>query len=235
MTTIMIVEHAPNRADGILKHLAEASDKLDCQIWRCYKNTSPPDLKFDALILGGGPMMVEDLVAPYCPFFKNEEILIRKTVEAGIPVWGICLGAQIITHLFGGKVEPRDWVIGWHEVMTTPLGHIDPLFSGTNAFNTFQLHRDHIIEIPPGAISLSTSPKSLHEAFRLGADLNVWASVFHPEIDTEQANIIYRMVPELFTANGVEHATLSPIADGRKQRTRMFNNFSKLIVSKHGS
>jgi len=229
MKSILIVEHAPNRADGILKHLAEASDKLQCHVWRCCNTASPPEVPFDALILSGGPMMVDDLLNGSCRFFRTEQYLVRQTVSRNIPLWGICLGAEILTYLYGGRVEQRDWVIGWHEVTTTAPGLADPLFKGTDVFNTFQLHRDHITAVPDGAVRLSTSPNSEFEAFRLQPDLNVWASIFHPEIDTDQAKYIYDALPTLFTKYGVDRQMLSPSADGRSQRSRMFRNFVSLI------
>jgi GMP synthase-like glutamine amidotransferase len=225
----MVIEHAPNRADGILKHLFECSSNLDLKVWKCYESSDPPTSSFDALVIGGGPMMVEDLVDGKFAFFQNEVEITRQAVAKNVPVWGICLGAQIIAYIYGGKVEHMDWVLGWHDVASTPDGQEDPIFMGVDVFKTFQLHRDHITELPSGANALATSPKSRFEAFRLHPNLSVWGSVFHPEVDIDQAKFIYDSVPSLFESNGVRRTDLSPSADGREQRSQLFTNFAKMI------
>ena len=48
------------------------------------------------LILSGGPSSVYDPEAP---------LPDRAIFELGVPILGICYGAQLLTHFLGGKVE----------------------------------------------------------------------------------------------------------------------------------
>ena len=52
-----------------------------------------------AIISMGGPMNVYE-ESEY-PFLRDETILLRKAIAAGLPVLGICLGAQMIAKASG--------------------------------------------------------------------------------------------------------------------------------------
>ena len=51
------------------------------------------------IIFTGGPNSVYEKDSPVCP---------TEIFELGIPVLGICYGAQLMCHLLGGKVETAD-------------------------------------------------------------------------------------------------------------------------------
>lgn len=65
-----------------------------------------PDLgNFDWLVIMGGPMNVyED---EKYPWLAAEKIFIREAIEGGKVVLGICLGAQLIADVLGGKVRKK--------------------------------------------------------------------------------------------------------------------------------
>ena len=77
-----------------------------------------------ALVVMGGPMSVDDEGAH--PFWTQEKRLIALGLEARIPVLGVCLGAQLLASVLGGRVaRARAREIGWHEVHRKAS---DPLF-----------------------------------------------------------------------------------------------------------
>ncbi|NDE72122.1 MAG: aminotransferase [Actinobacteria bacterium] len=48
----------------------------------------------------------------------SELSLMRHSIERGVPVLGICFGAQMLSHAFGGVVERgKKTEIGWHDVV----------------------------------------------------------------------------------------------------------------------
>jgi GMP synthase-like glutamine amidotransferase len=100
---------------------------------------------------------------------------LREADAAGIPVLGICFGAQALAAAFGGRVEraPRP-EIGWLKVESLEPGVIEP-------GPWLEFHFDRCIA-PPGARVLATSEVCI-QAFTIGGHLAVQ---FHPEVDGDQ-------------------------------------------------
>src|SRR5919109_4359920 len=60
--------------------------------------------KFAGLIVMGGPMGAYDEAAH--PWLGLEKRLIREAVEADLPVWGVCLGAQLLAASLRAEGRP---------------------------------------------------------------------------------------------------------------------------------
>ena len=100
---------------------------------------------------------------------------LRAADGAGIPVLGICFGAQALTVALGGHVEaaPRS-EIGWVTVSTTAPDLIEP-------GPWLEFHGDRCLP-PPGARVLASNEVCV-QAYSLGPHLAVQ---FHPEVDGTQ-------------------------------------------------
>jgi GMP synthase-like glutamine amidotransferase len=142
--------------------------------------TLPDTKKYDALIIMGGSMGVYD--EERFPWLVAEKAHIRAAIDAGKPVLGICLGAQLIAASLGAKVAPHKFKeIGWFPVTMTDAGAAHPLLSGLNPTMTvFHWHGDRF-EIPEGAQHLMSSAACDNQAFVYGK--NVLALQFHLEMD----------------------------------------------------
>ena len=132
------------------------------------------------LILMGGPMSANDDL----PWIPREIAAIREAVLRGIPVLGVCLGAQLIARALGARVYPNaEKEIGWSPVHFTEAAASDPLFHGFSGPETvFQWHAD-TFDLPPGAEHLAWSRACRHQAFRVGR--NVYGLQFHLEVTPE--------------------------------------------------
>ena len=138
---------------------------------------------FDGLVVLGGAMAAwEDDVAAWLP---TERALVASTVEAGVPVLGVCLGGQIMTLACGGTVERAATAeIGLVELSLLPAAGDDPLLGVLPAgVPVGQYHIDTMSTLPDGAVLLASSADCAHQAYRLGD--RAWALQFHPEIDAE--------------------------------------------------
>jgi GMP synthase-like glutamine amidotransferase len=115
------------------------------------------------------------------PFLKIEDFFIKEAIQRGKSILGICLGAQLIAKALGAKVfKAPVKEIGWCNVSLTRIGSIDPLFSKQpKTFTVFQWHQD-TFDIPHRAISIATSARVPHQAFRYGE--NVYGIQFHVEV-----------------------------------------------------
>jgi GMP synthase-like glutamine amidotransferase len=141
---------------------------------------APDPARYDGLIFMGGAMSVNDGL----PYLEREARWIAQAVEAGRPVLGVCLGAQLMAKALGARVY-RNPVkeIGWFEIELTGEGAADPLFAGAAQRETvFQWHGE-TFDLPPGARWLASSPACRHQAFRIGD--SAYALQFHLEVTPE--------------------------------------------------
>jgi GMP synthase (glutamine-hydrolysing) len=132
------------------------------------------------LIIFGGEMNADEVDRH--PYLLTQRDLMRRAVDAGMPVLGICLGAQMLARAFDARVyraPVRE--VGFKRVRVTELGEGDPLLS---AFQTgdrvFQWHED-TFDLPAGADLLAAGDDVPNQAFRLGR--NAWGVQFHFEVD----------------------------------------------------
>lgn len=178
---MLVFQHVPHEILGTLDHLLrDAGFRIRYVNFGRRHDATPDVSRYHGLVVLGGPMNC-DQTAHY-PHLGFEVDAIRKAIDKGLPVLGICLGAQLIARALDADVN-RNGVkeIGWYDVTPTADGGKDPLFShfaGTEKI--FQWHGDRF-EIPRGAVHLAASAACANQAFRYGE--NVYALQFHLEVD----------------------------------------------------
>jgi GMP synthase (glutamine-hydrolysing) len=133
------------------------------------------------VLLGGGFMPDDDERHPFLP---HERSLVGEAIEAGVPLLGICLGAQVLAHVAGGAVTAKSGETerGSCPVRLLPAAADDPLFAGLTGYEELRMiqnHEDSITTLPPRAVHLGTSPACRVQAFRVGTA--AWGVQFHPE------------------------------------------------------
>ncbi|HBF36965.1 MAG TPA: amidotransferase, partial [Firmicutes bacterium] len=83
--------------------------------------------RFDCLIIMGGPMNIYE--AEKYPWLQSEKQFIKEAIDHRKVVLGICLGAQLITDVLGGKVTKNpEGEIGWLPVSFHAAAFQSPLF-----------------------------------------------------------------------------------------------------------
>lgn len=134
--------------------------------------TLPSFCDVDLVVPLGSPWSVYDRTL--APWFDQEVTELRAADQEGVPVLGVCFGAQALAVTHGGSVVRGDACeIGWFEVDSVERDLIEP-------GQWFEYHFD-VIDAPPGARVLATSPRAL-QAFQLRRNLGVQ---FHPEATEE--------------------------------------------------
>ena len=148
----------------------------------------PADL--DWLVVLGGPMGACDLGV--IPWLADEVELMRRCVEAGVPVLGICLGGQLLARVLGAEVRRHTHPeIGWHRVEPTAAGAgsvLQPFFEP--AARVMQWHYD-TFDLPEGAVRLASNEACANQAFSWGE--RCLGLQFHPEMTRQEVQDICRI------------------------------------------
>ncbi|MGO4812673.1 glutamine amidotransferase [Cupriavidus sp. 2MCAB6] len=132
----------------------------------------------DLLVVLGGPIGVYENEA--YPWLDGQIDIIRARLDAGAPMIGVCLGAQLIARAAGARVYPGTREIGWAPVQPTPAGRDSPLAELEAAdWHVLHWHGD-TFDLPAGARLLASTPAVVHQAYAIGQ--HVLALQFHPEV-----------------------------------------------------
>jgi GMP synthase-like glutamine amidotransferase len=161
---------------------------------RLYEDSKLPFIElFDVLIVLGGPMSVHD--EDRHRWLIAEKELIRKALDKGKKVIGICLGAQLIAEVLGASVSLNPVAeIGWYDVTLSEAALKHPLFKDFKAsIPAFHWHGE-TFEIPSQAISIGQSLACKNQGF-LWND-QVLALQFHLEITTAGINALIQHCKE---------------------------------------
>jgi GMP synthase (glutamine-hydrolysing) len=136
---------------------------------------------YDAVISCGGTANTHE--ADVYPWIDEEIALLREALRDGVPVIGLCLGAQLLTKAAGGEVHRCDpSEVGWVEVEANAAAGQDAVLADVpQRFMAMQWHH-YACELPPGAVELARNPTCL-QAFRLGEA--AWGTQFHIEVTRE--------------------------------------------------
>lgn len=140
-----------------------------------------PDEVAGALITGSAAM-VTDRAA----WSERTAEWIRLAMSAGLPMFGVCFGHQLMAHALGGRVDylPGGREIGTQSIELLAPADVDPL-AGTlpKTFRAHTTHEQSVLEPPPGAIVLARSTRDPHQWLRYGP--HAVSSQFHPEFSAD--------------------------------------------------
>jgi GMP synthase-like glutamine amidotransferase len=181
--TALVVTHTESEDPGLLgTWLPEAGLGLKVlEPWR--GDELPASLEgYRALVVMGGPQQAWDDGS--APWLRQTKELIRAAVAAQVPVFGVCLGAQLLAEATGGRVQPgaEGPELGLRLVGKRDAAGSDPLFWDLPLSPAVvQWHWDAVTSLPPGATLLMSSPAYPHQAFRVGEC--AWGIQFHVETD----------------------------------------------------
>jgi GMP synthase (glutamine-hydrolysing) len=133
-----------------------------------------------ALITGSGAMVTERL-----DWSERSAAWLRDAAHAGMPLFGICYGHQLLAHALGGAVDynPVGREMGTVRIERLDAAADDPLFGRhPPVFDAHATHLQTIMRLPEGAVTLARSEKDGCHAFRWGS--STWGVQFHPEFST---------------------------------------------------
>ncbi|PWR74128.1 amidotransferase [Methanospirillum lacunae] len=186
MIQIFSLEHAPHEDPVYITQWLHEK-QINLQPVRLYEGDHFPDVaEVGILLIMGGFMNIYE--EKEFPWLVEEKKFIRKVIDAGKPVLGICLGGQLIADILGEKVtKALHPEYGWHTInRVTPLlesSYVYPerLFAlFPEKVQAFEWHQD-TFAIPEGAVRIYASKLCENQAY-LYHD-RVIGLQFHPEMD----------------------------------------------------
>ena len=140
---VIIIDYGSQVTQLIARRVREAG--VYSEIHSCITTAAQvAAMKPSAIILSGGPASVGEADAP---------VLDPGFLDLGVPVLGICYGAQFISYSLGGNVEQT----GTREYGRANLQQFDtanPLFKGLHPNSqVWMSHGDRIEELAPVALT----------------------------------------------------------------------------------
>jgi GMP synthase-like glutamine amidotransferase len=174
---VLSVTHGPSVPGGVFEEVVEDSAHA-LEHWVVPDGPAPERAgDFDAVMAFGGSMHPDE--DERFGWLESEEEFLRDVLAAGVPVVGVCLGAQMLARATGtavGRASAPE--IGWLEVELTPAGRDDPVLGVLpSRFDAFQWHH-FAFAVPAGGSELARSTVC-PQAFRVG---DAWGLQFHAEV-----------------------------------------------------
>lgn len=182
------LQHVPFEGLGSIESLLVAQG---CTLSRtCMYQTRPlPSVyALDALIVMGGPMAVHD--EDSYPWLTLEKEFIASAIRREIPVFGVCLGAQLIAEVLGAPVTRNMCEeIGWFPVKRIETLSDERIKNLPISFHALHWHGD-TFAVPSGATNFISSEGCANQAFVYGK--NVLGLQFHLEMLPSHIRSIYQ-------------------------------------------
>ena len=233
---LLVIQH---NLDDSLNDLGGAlvAAGLRIDTWCTFRTEAPPfPLQlFDGVLSLGGTDSVAD--EAQLGWIVHERRLIEDALAAGIPILGVCFGAQMLARSAGGEVLPApSSEIGWHEVQMSPAAAIDPVLSVLGErFHAFQFHYD-TFTVPARATVLGVG-NGMTQAFRVGE--SAWGVQFHVEANPALIHAWLATYDEDMAEAGVDvererAVTVDRWREARDRCERLATAFAARVVDQVG-
>ena len=184
---------------------------------------APPLDEVDLIMAFGGPMSVNDDL----PALHLERPYLAQAMGEGKPVFGVCLGAQMMSTALGGAVEPSGgYQFGLRKIHITADGDADPVFGHIVSPIVPTLHGE-CFTVPDGATKLAEGDillrdgryRRINMAFRYGAS---YAFQFEPQLTLDELKVWDRVFAGDYELMG---SAFSP----QEESARNLREFTKFV------
>lgn len=182
MDKILILDFGGQYNQLIARRVRELNVYSEIKV---YHNTTIDEIaseNYKGIIFTGGP---------YSVYEDGSPSIDKKIFDLGIPILGICYGAQLIAHLLGGKVVSAS---DKSEYGNTNIEYGESILYDNIKKNNicFMSHTDYVQDLPNGFVSTAVTKNCPNAAFE-NRTKNIYAIQFHPEVThTIDGNEIFK-------------------------------------------
>jgi len=170
--TIIVLDFGGQYNRLIARRVREAN--VYCEV---HPHTIPMEkikqLNPKGIIFTGGPNDVNDPESPTCG---------REILDLGVPILGICYGAQLIAKLLGGKVDLAQVPEFGGTQTFINHGTRSGLFRGVDDSFSCWMSHNCLITRAPDNFTVSAFTKNCPIAAMENPELKIYATQFHPEV-----------------------------------------------------
>ena len=170
--SVLVLDFGGQYCQLIARRVREC--KVYCEI-KSYK-TPIEELKakgYKGIILTGGPNSVYKDTSPRCD---------KALFSLGIPVLGICYGAQLMAYLLDGTVSPSE-VSEYGKTPMTVTNPESPLFESVPAESVCWMSHTDYISAPPAGFTVTAKTQDCPVAAMECPEKKLCAVQFHPEVE----------------------------------------------------
>lgn len=168
---VVVVDFGAQYGQLIARRVREMN--VYCEIW---PYTTPvakyKERNVKGIIFSGGPSSV---------YAEGAPSVSKELFELGIPVFGICYGMQLTSHVLGGDVRRPD-AGEYGKAMLKVLEPASPIFEGIDPeTQVWMSHFDSVLQCPPGFKVIGSTEST--PAAMIGDDTRkIYGVQFHPEV-----------------------------------------------------
>lgn len=231
---IHCIQHVEFEVPGTITEWIEKRDHL-LSTTHLYENEEFPETDtFDLLIVMGGPMNIYEYEK--YPWLREEKSFLKKAIEGGKAVLGICLGAQLLADVLNAKVFKNHYTeIGWFPVsaIKEEKSEISFLEGIPEKFTAFHWHGD-TFGIPEGSKRLFESEACKNQGFIYKE--RIIGLQFHLEMSKETIrNVIENCRDELIDGKYIQREREmldreESLTESRKLMFELMDNLEKSII-----
>ena len=189
MKKLLVLKNIEREGPGLFLKIAKEKGFLP-EVYNLYLGEKLPEPKKDDLILiMGGPMSVRDINNEKYFWLREETYFLKRAIENQISIIGVCLGAQLLAHTLGGKIErlkdesnkENKPELGWSEISSIEEKSNEKIsLSIKGPLKVLHWHGDRII-LPPQAKLLASSTRCREQLFKVGE--SIYGLQFHVETE----------------------------------------------------
>lgn len=182
MKPVLCISHQPSVTPGIVADVFEDIGIAYEPLRAWLEPDWPQPQAISGLIMLGGEMNVDD--SAHYPWLEPARDYMKEAVGLGLPVLGICLGAQMLARTLNAKVyRASEREIGFLPVEATFACKVDPVLGAfARLEHVFQWHED-AFSLPEGATLMLTGERVHNQAFRYGE--RAFGVQFHFEVTVD--------------------------------------------------